>query len=58
MYAVLAYVRSGRRMGFNGLWGEYWATLGIRLVRPGEPMPALVLPVAVPVAVAGVGEGG
>ena len=45
-------------MGFNGLWGEYWATLGIRLVRPGEPMPALVLPVAVPVAVAGVGEGG
>ena len=48
-------------MGFNGLWGEYWATLGIRLVRPGEPMPALVLlptPVPVPVAVAGVGEVG
>ena len=41
-------------MGFNGLWGEYWATLGIRLVRPGEPTPALVLPVAV----AGAGEGG
>ena len=58
MYAVLAYVRNGRRMGFNGLWGEYWATLGIRLVRPGEPTPALVLPVPVAVAGAGAGEGG